>query len=96
MGWTKEDLEVARWWEGIRGEGDKESWWELLLEEKGEGWKDIRRKKEEEEESKEERRRWLEEREEEGKKMGRGRSRDEAKRREEKEGEKRNLEGGGG
>lgn len=66
---------------GVRGEGDKESWWELLLEEEGEGWKEIRRKKEKEEESREERRRrWLEEREEEGKKMVRGRSREEARR----------------
>lgn len=79
--------------EGVRGESDKESWWELLLEDEGKGWKEIRRKKKEEEKSREERRRrWLEEREEEGKKMGRGRSREEARRGEEKEGEKRNLE----
>lgn len=41
----------------VNGEGDKMAWWEMLVEEKGEGWKEMRRRKEEDGETWEERRR---------------------------------------
>lgn len=50
---------------GVRGEGVKELWWEMCVEEEGEGWQEGRRRREEEGETMEERRkRGLEEREE--------------------------------
>lgn len=58
-GAVKKLLEVERE-EGGRednGNGDGMSWWELMVEEEGEGWKEVRKKREEDRGKREGRRR---------------------------------------
>lgn len=52
MGWRNGWKKRGR----VKGEGDKMSWWEMLVEEEGEGWREVRRRKKEEGETREERR----------------------------------------
>lgn len=50
---------------GRKEKGDGVSWWEFMVEEEGEGWKEVRKKKDKDRGSRKERRkRWFEEREE--------------------------------